>query len=143
MTVRPMLERQGQDATRYVLRLYVTGLTPRSQRAIGTIKAICEHHLKDRYSLEIIDLFLNPALAEAVAGGIALMSQAADALKAAYGNTSPPRPDSAAAAPDGAECDAADLARRIAALEQRLAALEAGIGGAGGGTAPKPRRRRT
>ncbi len=48
----------------YVLRLYVTGMTPRSQRAIANIKEICEHHLKNRYSLEIIDILQHPILAE-------------------------------------------------------------------------------
>ncbi|HEY3322470.1 MAG TPA: circadian clock KaiB family protein [Planctomycetota bacterium] len=48
----------------YVLKLYVTGMTPRSQRAIENIKKICEEHLKDRYSLEVVDIFQNPTLAE-------------------------------------------------------------------------------
>ena len=48
----------------YLLKLYVTGMTPRSQRAIENIKAICEEHLKGRYSLEIIDIFQHPTLAE-------------------------------------------------------------------------------
>ena len=57
------LASQG-DANHYVLRLYVTGMTPRSQRAIENIHAICEEHLKGRYSLEIIDIYLHPTLAE-------------------------------------------------------------------------------
>ena len=47
----------------YVLRLYVTGLTPRSTQAIATIKAICEEHLTGRYDLEVIDIYQQPALA--------------------------------------------------------------------------------
>jgi len=49
----------------YVLRLYISGLTPKSQRAIDNLKAICERHLKDRYELDIIDIFQQPELARA------------------------------------------------------------------------------
>ncbi len=49
---------------KYVLKLYVTGLTPQSIRAIDNIKKICEEHLKSRYSLEVIDLYKNPSLAK-------------------------------------------------------------------------------
>ncbi|HET6629517.1 MAG TPA: circadian clock KaiB family protein [Woeseiaceae bacterium] len=47
----------------YVLRLYVTGMTPRSSRAIATIKSICEEHLEGRYDLEVIDIYQHPTLA--------------------------------------------------------------------------------
>ncbi len=52
------------DSTHYVLRLYVTGLTPRSVAAIEATKEICEEHLKGRYELEVVDLTRHPALAE-------------------------------------------------------------------------------
>jgi circadian clock protein KaiB len=48
----------------YVLRLYVTGLTPRSTRAIANVKAICEEHLKGRYDLQVIDIYQQPVLAK-------------------------------------------------------------------------------
>ncbi len=48
----------------YSLRLYVTGATPKSQRAIDSIKAICEEHLKGRYELEVIDIYQQPSLAK-------------------------------------------------------------------------------
>ena len=48
----------------YVLRLYVTGTTPQSVRAITNIKKICEEHLKGRYELEVIDLYQQPQLAQ-------------------------------------------------------------------------------
>ena len=48
----------------YVLRLYVTGTTPASLRAVAKIKSICEEYLQDRYQLEIVDLYQNPALAK-------------------------------------------------------------------------------
>lgn len=49
---------------KYVLRLYVTGMTPRSKRAIQNIKKICEDHLKGRYHLEVIDIYREPTLAK-------------------------------------------------------------------------------
>ena len=47
---------------RYVLRLYVTGTTPQSSQAILNIKRICNEHLKDRYDLEVVDLYQQPGL---------------------------------------------------------------------------------
>jgi circadian clock protein KaiB len=49
---------------RYVLRLYVTGTTPNSVRAIANIKKICEEHLKGRYELVVTDLYQQPELAK-------------------------------------------------------------------------------
>ncbi len=48
---------------KYVLRLYVTGTTPKSMRAIRNIKKICEEHLKGRYELEVIDIYQQPGAA--------------------------------------------------------------------------------
>jgi len=48
----------------YVLRLYVAGLTPRSQEAIRTVSAICDEQLEGRCDLEVIDLYQNPVLAK-------------------------------------------------------------------------------
>lgn len=47
---------------RYVLRLYVTGMTPNSTRAIENLRAICDEYLPDRYDLEIIDIYQHPVL---------------------------------------------------------------------------------
>ena len=55
------LQERGNE--RYILRLYTTGMTPRSMRAVESIKAICEEHLKGRYELEIIDIHQQPVLA--------------------------------------------------------------------------------
>lgn len=53
------------DATdpKYVLRLYVTGVTSRSRRAITNINAICSERLQGKYDLEVIDIHQKPALA--------------------------------------------------------------------------------
>jgi circadian clock protein KaiB len=48
----------------YVLRLYVTGMTPRSIRALANVKEICEEHLKGRYHLQVIDIYQQPTLAK-------------------------------------------------------------------------------
>ncbi len=52
------------DEARYVLRLYVTGTTRNSERAIVNIRRICEEHLRGRYDLEIVDISQHPTLAE-------------------------------------------------------------------------------
>jgi circadian clock protein KaiB len=47
----------------YVLRLYVTGTTSKSIRAIQNVRRICEEHLRGRYELEVVDLYKNLPLA--------------------------------------------------------------------------------
>ena len=47
-------------AAHYRLRLFVTGTTPRSARAIQNIRAICEDHLQGRYDLEVVDIYQHP-----------------------------------------------------------------------------------
>ena len=49
---------------KYRLRLFVTGILPNSARAIKNANAICEEHLKDRYELEIIDIYQQPSIAQ-------------------------------------------------------------------------------
>jgi circadian clock protein KaiB len=55
---------KDSETDRYVLRLYLTGMTPRSMEALATLKAICEEHLHGRYTLEVIDIYQNPNLAK-------------------------------------------------------------------------------
>lgn len=54
----------GPLAGKYVLRLYVAGINPRSSAAIRSITAICEEHLKGHYELEVIDIYQSPTLAK-------------------------------------------------------------------------------
>jgi circadian clock protein KaiB len=49
---------------KYVLRLYVSGITPRSTRAIENIRKLCEENLKGNYELEIIDIYQQPEAAK-------------------------------------------------------------------------------
>ncbi len=56
----------GEDPARpghYNLRLYVAGQTPKSLTAIANLKTICEDHLAGRYTIEVVDLLVNPQLA--------------------------------------------------------------------------------
>lgn len=46
------------------LLLYIAGRTPKSEKALENIKKYAEEYLKGKYSIEIIDLLLNPQLAE-------------------------------------------------------------------------------
>jgi len=49
---------------KFKLRLYITGTTPRSERAIANLEKLCERDLKGRYDLQIIDVLESPQLAE-------------------------------------------------------------------------------
>jgi circadian clock protein KaiB len=53
-----------KEDRKYVLRLYVTGTTPKSVRAIKNIRKICDEHLKGAYDLEVIDIYQQPVLAK-------------------------------------------------------------------------------
>ncbi len=44
-----------------MLRLYVTGLTPRSTRAINAVREVCAQQLAGKFDLEIIDVYQQPA----------------------------------------------------------------------------------
>ncbi len=48
----------------YFLRLFITGATPNSLRAVSNIKKICEQYVHGNYQLEIIDLYSQKELAE-------------------------------------------------------------------------------
>ena len=48
----------------YVLRLFVTGMTPRSIRAVLNLRTICDHFLEGRYELEVVDIYQQPVLAK-------------------------------------------------------------------------------
>lgn len=57
-----LAEQAGKS--KYILKLYVAGMSPKSSRAISNIKEICETHLKGRYELQVIDLYQHPTLAK-------------------------------------------------------------------------------
>jgi circadian clock protein KaiB len=53
----------GKKQSAYLLRLFTTGSTPRSTRAIQNLRDICEAMLKGRYTLEVIDIYQEPGRA--------------------------------------------------------------------------------
>ena len=53
-----------ETTTHYVLRLYITGTTAHSARALANIRQLCDENLPGRYELEIIDLSQSPMLAQ-------------------------------------------------------------------------------
>lgn len=55
---------QEAYSEKYLLRLYITGITPKSTRAIQNIRKICEENLKGWYELEVIDIYQQPLLAK-------------------------------------------------------------------------------
>ncbi|MCW3075080.1 MAG: kaiB 2 [Flaviaesturariibacter sp.] len=63
-TLRSAIELPGKEEE-FILRLFITGATPNSIRAVSNIKQICEQHLKGRYSLDIVDVYQQETCAEA------------------------------------------------------------------------------
>ena len=61
-----LLEKATRKARRqkFVLRLYIAGLTPRSREALRTVSEICAEELAGRCDLEVIDLYEHPTLAQ-------------------------------------------------------------------------------
>ncbi|MCB4791926.1 MAG: PAS domain-containing protein [Elusimicrobia bacterium] len=55
---------EKKQKEKYVLKLFVSGLTPKSQKAIANIKKLCRECLEGRHDLEIIDIYQNPKLAK-------------------------------------------------------------------------------
>ena len=54
----------GKDQDRYLLKLYVTGHSPRAERAIANLRRLCQEELEGCYELQIIDILEHPQLAE-------------------------------------------------------------------------------
>ena len=54
------LNKPNKRSAEYILRLYVTGSTPRSLKAISNLKRLCEEYLHDHYTLQVIDIYKNP-----------------------------------------------------------------------------------
>jgi len=52
------------DKAEYVLKLYISGCTENSARAVDNLKLLLDENVKDKYVLEIIDILKNPQLAE-------------------------------------------------------------------------------
>jgi circadian clock protein KaiB len=57
------LASSGAAPATYVLRLYITGTTARSMRAVENVRWLCEAHLAGDYDLEVVDVYQQPELA--------------------------------------------------------------------------------
>jgi circadian clock protein KaiB len=55
--------KRSRKPARYLLRLFTTGTTPKSTRALRNLRDICESSLKGRYYLEVIDIYQEPGRA--------------------------------------------------------------------------------
>lgn len=84
-----LLARSQQNVT-YVLRLYITGMTPRSREALAAIRTICEKHLEGRYDLEVIDIYQHPTLTkdEQIIAAPTLVKELPSPLRRLIGNLS-------------------------------------------------------
>jgi circadian clock protein KaiB len=69
MLTQTIVESKSKDdpnnmaGEKYILKLFVAGISPNSKHAITNTRAICEKHLKGRYELEIVDIYQQPTLA--------------------------------------------------------------------------------
>jgi circadian clock protein KaiB len=63
MTKKAKSVPEDGEGEKYVLRLYVTGTTSRSEQAIRNIRKICHDELEGHYDLEIVDIYQQPELA--------------------------------------------------------------------------------
>jgi circadian clock protein KaiB len=57
------MKSRTKEKPKYLLRLYVTGQTPRSLKSVENLQRLCEKHLPGRFHLEVIDIYQQPALA--------------------------------------------------------------------------------
>lgn len=75
---------------RTVLKLYVTGLTPRSTEAVKTILSICHDLMEGRYDLEVVDLYEHPEMAsqEQILAAPTLVRMAPEPRRRLVGNLS-------------------------------------------------------
>jgi len=60
------LRKGNEDEDSYIFRLYITGASANSSRAISNLKILFEKHLKGHYELQIIDVYQQPHIAKDV-----------------------------------------------------------------------------
>ena len=61
--LKPGTRAKNPERQNYLLRLFTTGTSPRSTRALRNLHEICESNLKGRYHLEVIDIYQEPGRA--------------------------------------------------------------------------------
>jgi circadian clock protein KaiB len=62
---RRISDPQRPTSKLWLLSLYVADSTPKSVKALSTLKNICESYLKGHYRISVIDLLKQPQLARA------------------------------------------------------------------------------
>jgi circadian clock protein KaiB len=62
-TPRGRSQSRDKREVNYVLRLFITGTTPRSTRSVVNVSDFCKRHLGGRYELEVVDIYQQPAAA--------------------------------------------------------------------------------
>ena len=63
MKSRSQIASDSRAGSKWHLRLYVAGQTPKCMTAFTNLKKLCEEHLAGQYDIEIVDLLKNPTLA--------------------------------------------------------------------------------
>ena len=58
------MKKNAEDLSDYNLRLYVAGQTPKSVAALSNLRRLCEKYLSGRYRLDVVDLMMDPTLAQ-------------------------------------------------------------------------------
>jgi circadian clock protein KaiB len=54
-----------KPSARYLLRLYITGQTPRSRQSVENLRALCDKYIPNQFDLEVVDIYQQPAMAAA------------------------------------------------------------------------------
>jgi circadian clock protein KaiB len=54
-----------KPGARYLLRLYITGQTPRSRQSVENLRALCDKYIPNQFDLEVVDIYQQPAMAAA------------------------------------------------------------------------------
>lgn len=58
------MKKKAENLSDYNLRLYVAGQTPKSVAALSNLRRLCEKYLSGRYRLDVVDLMMDPTLAQ-------------------------------------------------------------------------------
>jgi circadian clock protein KaiB len=84
----------GGGSQKFILSLFVAGMTPRSLRAIENARQLCDKYLKDRCELEVIDVYQQPDLAKGaqVIAAPTLVKHLPPPLQRFIGDLSDPEP---------------------------------------------------
>lgn len=83
----------GAAGSKFFFQLFVVGTTRKSALAITNVKQVFEEHLKNRYALEIIDLYQQPHLArgEQIVAAPTLIKKSPSPLRRFIGDLSDPQ----------------------------------------------------